>query len=397
MNDEAGTISLIKKALWGTGELTANEGVFNDLRDHTLVALPADLLSSADLPEELAARWKDAIVQQLMQYYKYKQQESELPVAVPYVILKGSAAGRYYPRPEYRAMGDIDIMTRMEDFSAACEALLENGYEEIPCSESRHRQFIRDGIIVEVHQSFAVPGGSERAEKIDRLIVDNINPTHYLPDLVNGIVLLEHIRYHLRGGIGLRQILDWMLFVNQCLPDQKWPEFRAMVDRTDMEVLAAAVTRMCELYLGLPEHEWCRNADRETCARLMSAVMNSGNFATKLGHDGYISARFFTSTRTLKGAYRFLKSRGEWHWSEKYGYKPLPLVGSLYQLGRYLVLGLRRKETFRKLLMEYRLGRERNALTDALIEEENAESERTVFPAEEPQKNVTDNRKEQAD
>ncbi len=391
MNDGSGTINLIKKALWGTGELTANEGVFNDLMDHALVALPADLLPSMELPEELAARWKKAIVQQLMHYDRYRFRESLLPVSVPYVILKGSAAGRYYPRPEYRAMGDIDIMTRQEDFLTACEEFLADGYEETPIVEARHRQFMKDHILVEVHQSFAVPSGSEAAGKIDRMIVEHIDQTHYLPDLVNGLVLLEHIRYHLRGGLGLRQILDWMLFVHQCLPDEKWPEFRALADRPDLEVLAVTTTRMCELYLGLPEHEWCRDADSLTCRRLLASVLDSGNFSTKLGHDGYISARFFTSTRTLKGARRFLESRGEWHWSEKFGRKPLPFVGAVYQLGRYFVLGLRRKGAFRKLLSEYRLGKERNALTDSLIGEfEKAESTKKDLHPEEHAGSETD-------
>ncbi|MBQ2627007.1 MAG: nucleotidyltransferase family protein [Eubacterium sp.] len=372
MKNETGTINLIKFTLWGIGKPEADEGVFSDLKDHTLIALPADLLTSMNLSEELAARWKNEVLQHLMSYFSYKEQEKELPLTVPYVLMKGSAAGQYYPKPEYRSMGDIDLITKSEDFETACNDMLSGGYEEIPCYYSRHRQFIKNNIVVEVHRSFAIPDNPERARRVDQLIRENINESHFLPDLVNGIVLLEHIRYHLKMGLGLRQILDWMLFADKCLPDEKWPEFQAMAGDTDLEKLAVATTRMCELYLGLPEHEWCRNADKKVCRQLMNLVLDSGNFARNFGHDGFVSSQFFTSAKTLKGALAFLQSRGDWHLEQEYGHKPIPIVGGLYQLGRYLVQGFHRKGTFRKLLTEYRVGKERNDLFDALLEDHSA-------------------------
>ena len=369
MHNESGTINLIKCALWGTGKPEADEGVFNDLKEHTLIVLPADLLSSMELPEELSSRWKKEILQQLLLYDRYMAQEKVLPVTVPYALMKGSAAAQYYPKPEYRSMGDIDIITRLEDYPTACEEMLRDGYEEIPCYYTRHRQFIKNDIEVEVHQSFAIPDNPERARKVDQMILDNINETHRLPELVNGLVLIEHIRYHLKSGLGLRQILDWMLFVDKCLPDEKWPEFRKMAGDTDLERLAVATTRMCELYLGLPEHEWCSNADKKVCRQLMNLVLSSGNFARNFGHDGFISSQFFTSAKTLKGALYFLQSRGSWHLEQEYGRKSLPIVGGLYQVGRYLVQGFQRKGTFKKLLSEYRTGKERNDLFEALLED----------------------------
>lgn len=372
MKNETGTINLIKYTLWGTGKPEADERVFSDLKDHTLIALPADLLTSMNLSEELAAQWKNEVLQQLMSYYSYKEQEKDLPITVPYVLMKGSAAGQYYPKPEYRSMGDIDLITKPEDFETACNDMLSGGYEEIPCYYSRHRQFIRNNLVVEVHRSFAIPDNPERAKRVDQLIRENISESHFLPDLVNGIVLIEHIRYHLKMGLGLRQMVDWMLFVNRCLPDEKWPEFRVMAGDTDLEKLAVAMTRTCEIYLGLPEHEWSRNADKKVCRQLMNLVLNSGNFARNFGHDGFISSQFFTNAKTLKGALYFLQSRGNWHLEQKYGHKPLPFIGGLYQLGRYLVQGFQRKGTFKKLLTEYRIGKERNDLFDALLEDHSA-------------------------
>ena len=104
----------------------------------------------------------------------------------------------------------------------------------------------------------------------------------------------------------------------------------------------------------------------------MNLVLDSGNFARNFGHDGFVSSQFFTSAKTLKGALAFLQSRGDWHLEQEYGHKPIPIVGGLYQLGRYLVQGFHRKGTFRKLLTEYRVGKERNDLFDALLEDHSA-------------------------
>ena len=120
----------------------------------------------------------------------------------------------------------------------------------------RETGFIKNDIIVELHRSFAKLNNADHARYLDDLIITNINPTHELPDPVNGLVILEHISQHLVNGLGLRQIIDWMMFTDKCLPDEKWPEFREMAQKTGMEKLAVVVTRMCEIYLGLPCRNW---------------------------------------------------------------------------------------------------------------------------------------------
>ena len=42
------------------------------------------------------------------------------------------------------------------------------------------------------------------------------------PPLENGLVLLGHINQHLEEGLGLRQILDWALYVDKALDDDAW-------------------------------------------------------------------------------------------------------------------------------------------------------------------------------
>ena len=101
----------------------------DEMKSHSLIALPAYIIPHLELNEELKAQWNDLIIKQVAYYARYQYLQDHLPITVPYVILKGTSAAQYYPHPELRAMGDIDIITRREDFRKSCNMLLENGFK----------------------------------------------------------------------------------------------------------------------------------------------------------------------------------------------------------------------------------------------------------------------------
>ncbi len=280
---------IIQYILWGTGKVPKADGLYDELKAHAIDSLAAPVLPLLDMPDDQLKAWKKRVFFQVIQYEAYLKAQQELPITVPYVILKGTAAGQYYPHPEYRSVGDIDVMTNYEDYEKACRQLLENNYTEVTSKDDlerkRHREFVNNGVSVEIHLFFASMNDPIKTEKFDRLIIDNIDETHILPHTVNGMVLLEHINQHLEGGLGLRQIIDWMMFVNQELSEEKWPEFQAMAAETGLEKLAVTVTRMCELELGLKKHTWCQSADERLCQELLSYILACGNFGQKRSRE----------------------------------------------------------------------------------------------------------------
>ena len=63
--------------------------------------------------------------------------------------------------------------------------------------------------------------------------------------MINGLVLLDHVRYHLQGGLGIRQIIDWMMFVHANLNDETWETGFAQLARgAGLETLAVTMTSM---------------------------------------------------------------------------------------------------------------------------------------------------------
>ena len=371
MRDYGNVLEIVKASLWGgIPAETVTEDDYAELRQHALAALPAGILNSMRMDEELRGKWQKEIYQVISANVNYRRFQAALPVTVPYMILKGTSAAMNYPHPLYRTMGDIDILPRREDYAAACGELIENGFREITddieTARGRHRQFEKNGILVEVHAQYVHQNDPEKAKMMDDLIIGGIRENHVPPDDINGLVLIDHINHHMENGLGLRLIIDWMTYVNRCLPDEKWPAFRELVRSAGLEKLAVITARMCEIYLGLPSREWCAGADPAVCDRLMRYVMDNGNFGRKQGEDSRTSQRFLSSARTLKGTYRFLRGRALLNWPAVRKYPVLRPFAWLHQAFRYLKNGLLRKDTLAKLRAEYEEARQRNELFDDL-------------------------------
>lgn len=315
-NDEL--FQVLRKALWDTGEATGSWEVYRELSAHAISALPGFILHALHLPDDLLKRWKSQIYGQIIHFDAYMQAQQALPLTIPYVILKGASAAKYYPHPQLRAMGDIDVMTRREDYEAACNMLMDSGYQETTDEEDehrgRHRKFEKYGFAVEIHIFFGNLKSPEKTQRFDDYIISSITPSHVLPDLVNGLVLIEHINQHMEVGLGLRQIIDYMMFVDRCLTDETWPAFEGMLGETGLEPLALAVTRMCEMYLGLTPHLWCAKTDEKLCANLMDYVLSCGDFGTKIERRVSLSTGRAEKLRHPIAAFKELQRRGVENW-----------------------------------------------------------------------------------
>ena len=362
---EENTLNLIKQSLWKKGTAAVDENVYEEMGKHTLIALPAAILSKLEMPEELRRTWQAEIYRQIAYNVNYRRFQSDISITVPYVILKGTEAAKYYPYPRFRTMGDIDIITRQEDFDVAYQHFLNQGYQ-VQKNYEREICFIKDGILVELHRSFSKLNNAKFAEYLDNLIISNINPSHQLPDQINGLVLLEHISQHLVKGLGLRQIIDWMMFVDKCLPDDEWPEFRILAQNIGLEKLALVVTRMCEMYLGLPYRAWCQNADEALCRQLMEYVLMCGNFGAKRVDDKSYTENILVYSRNPIALFKLLQKKGLVKWRAAQRFPILRPLAWIYQFSHYLKRGLLQQDAFRALSDSYKESRKRIKLFDDL-------------------------------
>ena len=359
-------LELIKASLWESQiPASIDLDTFNEMSKHRLVAIPTPIFSKLHLSDNLHTIWKKAIYLQISKNVNRYSAQLSLPISVPFLILKGTEAAKYYPDPKCRTLGDIDIFTSLADSDTACEQLLEYGYRYIG-ETSRETVLIKDGIHIELHRGFAKLNNPKYAQFLDDLIIQNINPTHSLPDEINGLVLLEHISQHLVNGIGLRQIIDWMMFVNKYLPDEKWADFSSLARKIGLEKLAIVTTRMCEMYMGLPLRKWCSNADETLCDTLMIYVLMCGNFGNKRTDARSISEHVMISSRGPISTFKLLQERGLLNWKILNKYPFLRPFAFIYQAGRYLRKGLAQPNAKIELRNAYIESRKYIHLFDAL-------------------------------
>lgn len=357
---------LLKSAIWENGDYTVDLDIYQELVRHSVETLFAPVFSHLQMNNDIKAEWTKRIFHQIGYNTHCVYMQNQLPITVPYVILKGTSAAQYYPYPEYRTLGDIDIITKREDFAQAYKELLENGFY-ISKELEREVGFVKNGVEVELHRYFASLNDPKQAQYMDDLLIEHITPSHILPDEINGLVLLEHINQHLEKGLGLRQIIDWMMFVDKCLPDEKWQAFKVHAGKIGLEKLAITVTRMCEIYLGLPQRKWSSKGNEKLCEYLLNYIVSCGNFGYMREENmNSIGENVFYWGRTPKSLFALLQDRGMANWKAAQKNAALKPFAWVYQLFRYLVKGLKRDEASGKIKKEYESAKQRSKMFEEL-------------------------------
>ena len=274
---------------------------------------------------------------------------------IPFVILKGTSAAVYYPKPSLRTFGDIDFYVSDIYLKSALELLNNSGYFIIHNNE-RHYGLEKNGIDFELHTRFSC----QHYEDIDHIVLRGLNNAYDykignytfpgLPSYENGIVLLGHIMQHLKDyGIGLRQIIDWMMFVHKNLDDSAWNNrFKQLAVEAGLEKLAVTVTYMCKKWLGLPDDiTWCNDADETVADQLLIRILDDGNF----GHNRASSERVNKSLNK-EGTFKYLQRAGMINWPLAQKCTIFRPFAWLYQLCRYAGKGTVGLFTGKKVFMK---------------------------------------------
>ena len=249
--------SLLRSALFGhPAELPGEvdwSAILEEAKAQTVVPLVASVL-----PKEQSFAWENASSQTKAHFMRVLYEQSRVVsllqrADIPFVVIKGSAAAIYYPVPSLRTMGDVDLLVADGFFDQAFACLKENGYAFKECYEDeRDYTFLKGGVVFELHKHYSdanhdiesyLQQGIAHAETLT--IYGNNFPA--LPKAENGLVLLDHIRHHLLGGLGLRQILDFMMFICSEPDETRFAsEYLPLYEQAGLGTLAKVIAKMCK-------------------------------------------------------------------------------------------------------------------------------------------------------
>ena len=349
INQEA-LLNLIQKSQFESSENMRFDGVdWNEVYNEASFQTVLGIVAHEGPDRYLDEKWQQVQFSQMASYIRYCHAEDELKkvlgdARIPFLVLKGNAAAISYKEPSRRAMGDIDFLVPQDRYDDVEELLEASGYIK-DHDNGRHAEYKKNGMSFEPHRHY-----SHDVDIEDYLIEDLKTPIiariedHSFPmlsTLTNGLVLLDHMRRHLKSGLGLRQVIDWMMYVYRNLDDEYWEnEFSRVAKEKKMDKLAVTATRMCQMYLGLPETiTWCKGADEKTCEELMECLLASGNFGRKNGKGN--SVETVSTNMKRKGLFRWLQYAGKFNWEAYHRHHWLKPFCWLYQIFRYAKQGVK--------------------------------------------------------
>lgn len=210
------------------------------------------------------------------------------------VVIKGQCLALNYPQPFHRQSGDIDLLVPPDRYEALRDYLLplatkvDDEFEEV-----LHQGMMFGNIEVEVHGAIS----SMFSFSLDRALAAEVEEMFAKEDfsevtvkgkgirvpgdVFNVVYILLHLfRHYFTGGVGLRQISDWAMFL------------KARRDRLDLERLERLLRNLGLMrawkvfgafaveYAGLSSDSvpFYEPVGRKRLERMLSFVFECGNF-----------------------------------------------------------------------------------------------------------------------
>lgn len=355
-------------------DLTINKETVDELVRHTVFGLPYEIKSEFKIDEDVFNYWQSIMVQQIARYQNIKYEQERLTKLLEFeglipVILKGSSAAMYYNNPAYRIVGDIDIMifpNNEATFEKASSILVNQGYKK-SSEERRHVEFFKGNIEVELHRRF--DNNKSKGDIELRKILNDSKPVkriidgrqfYSFDDYINGIVLLQHINFHIKSGLGLRQIIDWLMFASKVLygKPKETEQYMALAEKIGLEKLAVHVQRLGELFFGMQEQDWSKQANDVLCTQLFYVICDYGNFGQ--GQDEVKKWSVFALSGVFP-PFSSIQKHGIENWRAAQKHKILRPFAWIYQLGIYFnAIVLNRNDKSGSIKDNYKFMKERD-------------------------------------
>lgn len=177
---------------------------------------------------------------------------------IRYLVFKGSELAGYYPHPQLRQSGDIDILVGAENLAAAGEALLQLGFEAAGGEKEEHEKiYIRGDMEIELHSRLLYEGhlnGDNFTAFTDRAweFADSSDGVRYhLDPSFQLVFLILHMRKHfLWAGLPVRQFLDLAFIVKNC-PDIDWKRTEDYIAGLGLSGFAGTCFELTERWFGI--------------------------------------------------------------------------------------------------------------------------------------------------
>lgn len=214
--------------------------------------------------------------------------------SIPAVLVKGQSLAADYPDPARRQPGDIDLLVPPSSYEAAKEVLLPKATKVLDEErEILHQGMYFKSVEVEIHGTISTLMSRKLDRKLAALLAEQFDgrklPTvtiHETPIPVpeagfNAVYIFVHLLHHYwAGGVGLRQVVDWMTFASVHKRDIHPVLLEATLRELGLLRLWETFTGFAQEYLGCPAEKLplAKAPDTRRNARIRAHLERSGNF-----------------------------------------------------------------------------------------------------------------------
>ena len=339
--------SLLRSSLWGSEQDVdvANfsrkdlGGVVKMAKSQTVLGLIAhELMTRKEFADLLGSDSRERLTMMVQEnFFTYQRLNAVLLTIVlelrkhgiDPILLKGQGISKYYPIPELRQCGDIDIYVGQEKFEKACDVIgamstPEDHQGDIPSLKHYHTRI--GHAFIEIHRYTDVYW-PKRYDRVYQKISDagmhsNLVPLDFVDAEVltpsvdfNVFFIFNHFWHHfIADGVGLRQMCDWvrLLHVNQ--------------GKINLDYLSDVLCKMKLMKewkvfgyiavntLGLPADEmpFYDPKYKKAAEKVLELIMLEGNFGQEnmKGYKrpkGYVAGKWYSFKKRFGRNFRVLR------------------------------------------------------------------------------------------
>ena len=198
------------------------------------------------------------------------------------MVLKGLGLSLYYPRPQLRPFGDIDIYL-FDKFDEGNRIMDKYGCN-VDDSYYRHYEFGFGGFNIENHSCFVETRINDTNKYIENQLQSMVAGTRSDPSLAgillpspdfNALFLARHASWHFaRESIRLRDLCDWALFLNAEIGNIDMGRYMEQLRKSGLDRFVSIMTDISKDKLGLDVNLPYSQHHPELCERVFDDIIN---------------------------------------------------------------------------------------------------------------------------
>ena len=277
--------------------------------------------------------WLFGIIGQLTQYERMNLQQKKVIAelsemwsmeGIRMMVFKGQANASLYPKPEHRAVGDIDCWL-FGDAERGDKIAKAHG-ADVSFDWYRHSKIAYKGETIENHRVMSHTRGNKKKQEMESelrfmvhdsrlMVIDGCRKALMPSPQFNACFLTYHGLHHfISEGLRMKQILDWAMFLQKEQSKVDWPQYNDFCKRYKLDRFAAVMNFIASEYLGVPLNSSDIKVDSTFVEKILHSTLYDDDYLFNSGKSDW-TVRWLLVKNMLtrdKWKYRDIAQQNVW-------------------------------------------------------------------------------------